>query len=131
MRLAKVVCLLAAVAVTSPLAATGCSSKSSGAAPSKNKGSTTKGTAAKGSGQKNGTSATGAKGKGQAQGASYEGVTCDADSDGLAWCDSDTTIVFCSDNVFYSLDCSSVGADVCAEDPDSKSVDCYSSDEVG
>jgi hypothetical protein len=129
MRFANVVCLLAAFAVVTPVVlTTGCSSKS---AAKKNKGSAAKGSAAKGSGQKGGATATGDKSKGQPQGADYEDVTCNGDTDGLAWCDSDTSIVFCSDNVFYTLDCSSVGGDVCAEDPDSKSVDCYSSGDVG
>jgi hypothetical protein len=129
MRLSNIICLLAAIAVTTPVFATGCSSKSSSASK-KNKGSAAKGSAAKASGQKGGGTATADKDKASSQGADYEGTTCAADTDGLAWCDSDTTIVFCSDNAFYTLDCSSVGGDVCAEDPDTKSVDCYSTGDV-
>jgi hypothetical protein len=130
MRFTDVICLLAAVAVTTPVFATGCSSKSSSASK-KNKGSASKGSAAKTSGQKSGGTAAADKSKATTQGADYEGVTCAADTDGLAWCDSDTSIVFCSDNVFYTLDCASVGGDLCAEDPDTKSVDCYASGDVG
>ena len=93
------------------------------------KGGGARGAAAKGSGQTSGGTATGDKGQGTQKGETYEGVTCDSSTDGLAWCDSDTDVVFCSGGVWYLLDCSSpeIGGDVCGETDDT--IDCYAADE--
>ena len=87
------------------------------------KGSASKGADAKGAGQKAGSTAQGDKSMATSNGASYEDVTCDDTEEGVAWCDDDHTIVFCSGNVWYALDCGAVGGDFCAETDDT--VDCY------
>jgi hypothetical protein len=87
------------------------------------KGSGAKGSGAKDAGQKAGGTAEGDKGMASSDGSEYEGVTCDETFEGVAWCDSDTTIVFCTGGTWWALDCSAVGGDVCAELDDT--VDCY------
>ncbi len=94
------------------------------------KGGGQKGTAAKDSGQKAGGTAETDKSKGTMQGETYEGVECTTDTEGLAWCDSDTEIAFCSGGQWWLLDCShpDIGGDYCAESDDT--VDCYAADEL-
>ena len=94
------------------------------------KGGGSKGTAAKGSGQKAGGMAEADKSKGTDQGATYLDVTCDETTEGLAWCDSDTNIAFCSGGEWWILDCShpDIGGDFCADD--GTNVDCYASSEL-
>ncbi len=58
-----------------------------------------------------------------ADGDVYEGVTCDLSTDGLAWCDDDYTVAYCSDYTWWLVDCSAIG-DVCAEFDDG-TVDCW------
>ena len=87
------------------------------------KGSGSKGADAKGAGQKAGSTAQGDKSMATSNGETYEGVTCDGSEEGVAWCDDDHTIVFCSGNVWYALDCAAAGGDFCAETDDT--VDCY------
>jgi hypothetical protein len=53
----------------------------------------------------------------------YEGVVCDASTEGIAWCDDDFDIVFCSDQTWWLLDCTAIGADYCGDD--GLTVDCY------
>ena len=53
----------------------------------------------------------------------YEGLTCDWTTEGIAWCDDDYTIAYCSDYTWWLLDCSSYG-EYCAEYYDG-TVDCY------
>lgn len=119
-----VVCSLALVA------SVGCSSKKSSAS-SKQKGGGQKGAAAASAKQQNGgTASSAAATSGTDQGSDYEGATCDDSTEGVAWCDSDTTVILCSSGTWYAVDCSSIGADVCATDLDSQVVDCYSADEV-
>ena len=93
------------------------------------KGGGAKGSAAKDSGQKGGGNVSMDKSKGSQQGETYEGVTCDASTEGLAWCDSETEIAFCSDGVWWLLDCShpDIGGDFCGDD--GTTVDCYAADE--
>jgi hypothetical protein len=109
---------LVTLAVPAALSLEGCSSKSS-----KTKGGGAKGAAAKDAGQKVGGTASGDTSSATDSGAVYEEVTCDDTDDGLAWCDSDTSLVFCSGGHFYLLDCSGVGGDVCGDD--GSTIDCY------
>lgn len=52
-------------------------------------------------------------------------LVCDAESDGVAFCDDDTNLVFCAEGEWWSLDCPAIedGA-FCGEDADSLLVDC-------
>jgi hypothetical protein len=96
----------------------GCSSSSS-----KAKGGGAKGAAAQMAGQTAGGTATGAMSSATDDGATYEQVTCDASDEDVAWCDSDTALVFCSGGHFYSLDCTTISGDFCGED--GTTIDCY------
>src|SRR4051812_46954653 len=108
---------LVVLAILGALAACGGGSK-----PAKRGG--TKGSAATDSGQKAGGMASADKSKGTDMGASYDGVTCDSSTEGLAWCDSDTNIAFCSGGEWWILDCShpDIGGDFCGDD--GSTVDC-------
>ncbi len=86
------------------------------------KGGGAKGSAAMGTGQMSGSKANDNKSMGTDQGATYEGVTCDASAEGLAWCDDDFDIAFCSGGEWWLLDCSVLGA-YCGDD--GFTVDCY------
>lgn len=101
-----------------------------GSGGGKSKGGGSKGTGAQSSGQKAGGNAEGGKSMGTQEGETYEGVTCDSSTEGLAWCDSDTEVAFCSDGAWWLLDCShpDIGGDFCAE-ADDGTVDCYAADE--
>ncbi len=101
----------------------GCSSSK------KTKGATAKGSAAKSEGLQNGSVSAAARDKAKDQGASVEKLLCDAVTEGLGWCDSDTAVVFCTGGTWYKLDCAGAGLGVCATD-DSKIVDCVSADEA-
>ena len=48
---------------------------------------------------------------------------CNAFSEGLAWCDDDVTIAYCSLGTWWLLDCYDIGADFCGDD--GITVDCY------
>ncbi len=100
-----------------------CALAACGGASTPTKGSSAKGSDAKGAGQKAGGTAEGDKSMATNDGASYEDVTCDDSEEGVAWCDDDHTIVFCSENIWWSLDCGTVGGDFCAETDGT--VDCY------
>jgi hypothetical protein len=93
------------------------------------KGGGSKGSAAVSSGQKGGGNVTKDKSMGTDQGATYDGVTCDGTTEGLAWCDSDSEIAFCSGGQWWILDCTSpsIDGDFCGDD--GETVDCYSADE--
>lgn len=96
---------------------------------SKTKGGGAKGSAAKDAGQKGGGNVSMDKSKGTQMGDTYEGVTCDSSTEGLAWCDDDVDIAFCSAGTWWLLDCSqpAIGGDFCGDD--GTTVDCYASDE--
>jgi hypothetical protein len=89
------------------------------------KGGGQKGTAAKGSGQKVGGRATADKSKGADKGAVYQDLTCDADLEGLSWCDSASEIAFCSGGEWWILDCThpDIDGDFCGDN--GNTVDCY------
>jgi len=64
-------------------------------------------------------------------GSAYGEVTCDAETEGDAWCTDDTRITFCSHGHFYKLDCSDIGNhNVCAEESDRTSIDCWPVEET-
>jgi hypothetical protein len=96
---------------------------------SKTKGGGAKGSAAKDAGQKGGNNVKMDKSMGTQMGETYEGVTCDSSTEGLAWCDDDVNIAFCSGGAWWLLDCSqpAIGGDFCGDD--GSTVDCYASDE--
>ena len=104
------------ISIMIALAACGTSSS-----PTKN--SSAKGSGAKAAGQKAGGTAEGNKSTATSNGTEYEDVACDDTMEGVAWCDSDTTVIFCTGGSWYSLDCSAIGGDFCAELDDT--VDCY------
>lgn len=93
----------------------------------KTKGGGDKGAAAaKASNQKSGGNAQGKQSSATSQGSDSGGVACDGELDGVAWCNSDTEIIFCSGGSWYLLDCEAfeVGA-FCGLDVDALEVDCY------
>jgi hypothetical protein len=106
---------------------TGCSSSS---AKKKAKGGGAKATAAKSEGQKAGGAGTAAKDKASSKGADYEGVTCDAASEGVAWCDSEGTMIFCAGGEFYALSCAELDGSVCAEDEEANVIDCVAASDT-
>jgi hypothetical protein len=114
------------VAMTALTAMAACGGGGGGKA----KGGGSKGAGAESAHQKGGGNAQSDKTKGSSMGETYEGVTCDASTDGLAWCDTDTEIAFCSGGEWWLLDCASpeIGGDVCAED--GLTIDCYALDEL-
>lgn len=124
-RFKNVIVLVSSLVVLTPLLATGagCASKSSKAA--KKKGAGAKGPAAASAKQKTGSTASGAKASGVSKGADFEGSSCNAETEGVAWCDSDTSVILCSEGAWYAVDCAAIGGDVCATDPDTEIVDCY------
>ena len=115
--------VIVVIAALASLAACG-----SGNKPAKGGGA--KGTAAKTSGQKAGGHAEADRAKGTSSGATYEEVACDGTTEGLAWCDSDTSLALCAGGEWFVLDCSSaeIAGDFCADD--GTNVDCYASDEL-
>ena len=112
-----------ALIVPASVVLVGCASKSNAAAKGQ-KGGGAKGAAAKTSGQKTGGTAVGAKDKAQAKGSTDEGVTCDESLEGVAWCASEGSVVFCQGGTFYELACADVGGDVCSDDPSTHVIDC-------
>lgn len=94
---------------------------------SKQKGGGTKGAAdAKSAGQKGGSNATGAQESATPQGAESDGLVCDAASEGVGWCADDASIVFCSEETWWLLDCTQFDPDAfCAYEEDLNVVDCY------
>ncbi len=121
----RVLTVLAALTIMAPTVSTleGCKKTA------KAKGVGNKGASAKSDGQKTGGNASGAKSKAASKGDTAEDVKCDADFEGVAWCGSDTSVVFCSGGEWYELDCSAAGLGVCAEDEDHL-VDCVSADDA-
>ncbi len=84
------------------------------------------GEAASSSGQKGGSRSTGSQSLATSQGSETEGLVCDASTDGIAWCDDDTNILFCADGAWWLLDCGAVEAGAfCGYDEDLNIVDCY------
>ena len=88
------------------------------------KGGTVRGVDARDSGQTVGSKSRTSTRYANDYGDEYEGVTCDAFSEGLAWCDDDYTIAYCSLGQWWLLDCWDVGEDFCGDD--GYTVDCYS-----
>jgi hypothetical protein len=127
MRFQNVLVLGLSLVVGMPLFTATQACSSSALKSKKKKGGGAKAASAKGAGQKTGPTASGATGQAENKGPEYEGVTCGAEEEGVAWCDADATIVYCSDGAFRVLDCASVGGDVCAEDPDTQQIDCVTS----
>jgi hypothetical protein len=123
---------LLVASLTISLAACGGASNTGGSSPSAKaqKGAGQKGTAAKDSGQKVGGHAGHDRSKGQDKGATYEDLACDDSLEGLAWCDSDTELAFCSSGQWWVLDCShpDIDGDFCAES--GSTVDCYAEAEI-
>ncbi|MFT3693670.1 MAG: hypothetical protein QM831_11055 [Kofleriaceae bacterium] len=52
----------------------------------------------------------------------YEGLTCDDSTQGVAWCDDDFNVVYCSGGIWRDFDCAYLGQ-YCASD--GYDVDCY------
>ena len=89
------------------------------------KGGGEKGAAAKGSGQHVGEHASGDKSKATDHGSTFEDVGCDAQDEGLAWCDSERELAFCSGGEWWTLDCThpDIDGDFCGDT--GTTVDCY------
>jgi hypothetical protein len=111
----------AALLFTAAVALAACSNSSSGNKPTK--GSSQTGSAARTAGQKTGGTAQGNESMATNDGVTYQELTCDDSFDGVAWCNDDQTIVFCSAGTWWALDCAQIGGDACGED--AETVDCY------
>jgi hypothetical protein len=85
------------------------------------RGSIATGTGAVEAGQTVGTNARGNR-DASFGGDILDGVVCDWTTEGIAWCDDDYTIAYCSDSTWWLLDCSAYG-EYCAEFDDG-TVDC-------
>ena len=93
-------------------------------APAKGGGS--KGSDAQSSGQKGGSKAAASKGTAQSQGAENGGLVCDASTESIGWCADDASIVFCSADTWWLLDCRQLDPDAfCGYDDELNIVDCY------
>ncbi len=94
------------------------------AAPTKGSGAKTT-DAAKSSGQKASPKVAAEKSKGTSSGASKDGVTCDASLEGVGFCATDTTVVFCTGGEWWALECSALdAASFCGVD-DLGALDCW------
>lgn len=90
------------------------------------KGGGQKGAEAAEAGQKSGDNATASKESAAAQGTESDGVVCDASLEGVGWCADDASIVFCSADSWWLLDCTAYDPEAfCAYDLDLEIVDCY------
>jgi hypothetical protein len=131
MKIVKVASVLASLALISPafLATQGCSSTTS--AKPKAKAGGAKGPAAASTDkQKGGAKATAKKDSGMNKGAEVDGVACDAALEGIAWCGSESEVVFCAAGAWYALDCAQVESGAfCGEDVDTNTVDCFVAEE--
>jgi uncharacterized protein YceK len=126
LKLNRVLSIVLALAVVTPVLATveGCSSTA--AAKKKKKGAGSKGaTAAKSSSQKAGSTAANKKDTGTKKGDTLDSVKCDASIEGVAWCDTDTQIILCSAGEWYEVDCAAAVGGVCGDDLESNTIDCY------
>jgi hypothetical protein len=128
MKFVKLVSVLASLAIVTPafLATQGCSAKTS----TKAKAGGAKGpAAAKTDKQKGGDKATAKKESGTKKGAEVEGVACDAELEGVAWCGSESEVIFCAAGEWYALDCAQVEAGAfCGEDADTNIIDCFAAE---
>jgi hypothetical protein len=106
------------------------STQSPGGGSHAHKSSPKKGSEARDSGQHVGGHATHDRSRGNDRGASYEDLTCDQSDEGLAWCDSDTELVFCSGGEWWSLDCAhpDINGDFCGDE--GTTVDCFATAEI-
>jgi hypothetical protein len=104
---------------------TGVQSPATASAGHPHKGGHHRGAEARGAHQHVGEHAAHDREHGEHHGASYDDVGCDADDDGLAWCDSETTLAFCSAGEWWVLDCShpDIAGDYCGDS--GETVDCY------
>src|SRR5262245_55409200 len=98
MKIHRFVCVFFVTAFTAVMACAGGGTKTKGAGV---KGAA----AAKSSDQKSGGNAKATMGSATNQGATAHDATCDADLDGVGWCDSDSEIIFCASGSWYLLDC--------------------------
>lgn len=100
---------------------------STSGATSKKKGGGSKGaSAASSAGQKGGSNATSAQDSATSQGPESDGLVCDGTTEGVGWCSDDASIVFCSDESWWLLDCTQYDPEAfCAYDDDLNIVDCY------
>src|SRR5262245_6646141 len=82
--------------------------------------------AAKTGDQSTGSNAKGDKAQATNEGPTANDATCDAELEGVAWCDSDSKIIFCAEGAWYALDCADFEAEAqCAFDEESLVVDCF------
>ena len=98
------------------------------AAGAKTKGGGEKGSAAKDAGQKTGGTASGKTDQATNSGADVDGITCDDSLEGVAWCESDTEIIFCTGGSWYLLDCVAFDETAFCGIDEAATVDCYADD---
>lgn len=87
------------------------------------RGSSHSGSGAVESGQTAGDTALGNRDVSYGTGDIYEGLVCDWTTEGIAWCDDDFTIAYCSDSTWWLFDCSTLG-EYCSQFDDG-TIDCY------
>jgi hypothetical protein len=118
--LAWIACVVLAYACTAP--ATGVQSPGGG---HPHKGGGYHGAEARNNHQHVGEHARHDRDRGEHHGATYGDVGCDGDDEGVAWCDSETSLAFCTGGEWWVLDCAhpDIAGDYCGEV--GATVDCY------
>ncbi|HZO17183.1 MAG TPA: hypothetical protein VFB62_28090 [Polyangiaceae bacterium] len=90
------------------------------------KGGGRKGSEAAEEGQKSGSNATSHQDQAQEQGNEVDEIVCDAENEGVGWCDDDVSVVFCASETWWRLDCTALDpASYCDYDDDDNVVDCF------
>jgi hypothetical protein len=98
----------------------------------KKKGGGSKGSAAQSSGQKGGSTASSHTMDAASQGSESDGLVCDASIEGIGWCADDASVVFCSGETWWLLDCAAIESEgFCGYDEELNIVDCYVEEDDG
>src|SRR5690349_13050433 len=121
---------VSAIAVACLYACGGTSPTSTSPSSHAQKGGGAKGNDARDAHQHVGGHAQSDRSHGSEHGAVYDDLTCDESLEGLAWCDSETELAFCSGGEWWVLDCShpDIDGDFCGDN--GHTVDCYVTAEV-
>ncbi|HZO11938.1 MAG TPA: hypothetical protein VFB62_01725, partial [Polyangiaceae bacterium] len=56
----------------------------------------------------------------------WDGLSCNGSTEGVAFCDSKTSLIFCADNAWREIDCArAVSGSFCGYDSATHRVDCF------
>ena len=56
----------------------------------------------------------------------WDGLSCNASTEGVAFCDSNSSLIFCADNAWREIDCAkAVSGSFCGYDSATHRVDCF------